>query len=200
VVVRHVLIVYSTTEGQTRRIAAFAADAAIAVGSGATLLPVEEAVIGPDGELPGGGRADCVLVAAAIHVGRHSPSVLRFVQRHAAVLRELPTAFLSVSMSAAAARTRSEAERYVDSFLNEARWQPTLRGTVAGALRFEEYGLLKRLLMKRVVKIRGLDVDTTRNHEFTNWNDVRDFTLSLLSLPTEPTPPAASSTGLHLGL
>jgi menaquinone-dependent protoporphyrinogen oxidase len=196
VAVRHVLIVYSTTEGQTRRIAAFAADVAEAAGSGATLLPVEEAVMGPNGALPGGGRADAVLVAAAIHVGRHSPSVLRFVQRHAAELRNLPTAFLSVSMSAAAAATRSEAERYVESFLNDAHWQPSLRGTVAGALRFEEYGLLKRLLVKRVVKSRGLDVDTTRNHEFTNWNDVRDVTLSLLSLPTKP-PSAASSEGLH---
>lgn len=182
---KHALIVYSTTEGQTRRIAEYAAGVISEGGCSTSVLPVEDAVLGPRRELPDGSRADGVLLAASIHVGRHSRSVLQFVQRHAPVLEDLPTAFLSVSMSAATPEGAPEAEAYVARFLGEADWQPDMKATAGGALRFEEYGFFKKLLMKRIVKVRGLVVDTSHNHEFTDWDEIRRFTEAFVAMCDE---------------
>jgi menaquinone-dependent protoporphyrinogen oxidase len=182
---KHILIVYSTTEGQTRRIAEFMAGVVREAGLSATMQPVEVAAVSEDGMAADGERADGVLIAASIHVGRHSQAMLRFVQRHAAVLADLPTAFLSVSLSAASEATLAEAEGYVDAFLTDAAWQPTVSGTAGGALLFEEYGFFKRLLLRRIVKSRGLDIDTSQNHEFTDWNEVRRFVEAFLRMGAE---------------
>ena len=46
-------------------------------------------------------------------------------------------------------------------------------GIFAGALRYTQYGLIKRHFMKRISKDRvSADTDTSRDYEYTNWNDV----------------------------
>ena len=47
--------------------------------------------------------------------------------------------------------------------------------TVAGALPYTKYGWLKKWIMRRIVAKAGGDTDTTRDYEYTDWNDVREF-------------------------
>ena len=42
-----------------------------------------------------------------------------------------------------------------------------LAATFAGALRYRDYGLLKRLMMKWIARQEGGDTDTSRNYEYT---------------------------------
>ena len=42
-------------------------------------------------------------------------------------------------------------------------------------MRYTHYGWLKRLMMKRIVGKAGGSTDTTRDHEYTDWNDLRNF-------------------------
>ena len=88
------LIVYGTGEGHTRRvaerIAAIARDHAhIAYVHDAALHPAIDVV------------CDAVIVAASVHQARHQPAVAHFARQHRDALRELPTAFFSVSLTAA---------------------------------------------------------------------------------------------------
>jgi menaquinone-dependent protoporphyrinogen oxidase len=46
---------------------------------------------------------------------------------------------------------------------------------VAGALLYTQYGWLTRWFMKRIVTKAGGDTDTTRDYEYTDWNDLRTF-------------------------
>ncbi|HSJ13546.1 MAG TPA: hypothetical protein VK939_03970, partial [Longimicrobiales bacterium] len=55
-----------------------------------------------------------------------------------------------------------------------------LRDVVGGALRYSEYGVLKRLMMKHIARSHGLSGDTSRDHELTDWDRVRSFTRRLL--------------------
>ncbi len=46
---------------------------------------------------------------------------------------------------------------------------------VAGAVPYTQYNWLKKWVMKRVVAKAGGDTDTTRDYEYTDWDDLRAF-------------------------
>jgi menaquinone-dependent protoporphyrinogen oxidase len=45
----------------------------------------------------------------------------------------------------------------------------------AGALLYTHYNFFIRWMMKRIVATAGGDTDTSRDYEYTDWNDVRAF-------------------------
>jgi menaquinone-dependent protoporphyrinogen oxidase len=169
-----ILVVYGTMEGQTRKVSEFAAERMRDQGHEVDVQPVE--AVTPAQTL----GIDAVLLAASIHVGRHKPAVHQFVRDHHGLLAATPSAFLSVSLSAADERHQSDALSYLDGFLAETGWDPALREVVGGALRFTEYGMLKRLMMKHIARSHGLSVDTSHDHELTDWERVRRFTRAFL--------------------
>lgn len=169
-----ILVVYGTMEGQTHKVAEFIADSIRAQGHEVDVIAVE--AVTPF-QLQ---HVDAVLLAASIHVGRHKPAVHAFVSDNLALLDGTPSAFLSVSLSAANERGHGDALSYLDAFLAETGWKPALREVVGGALRYSEYGMLKRLMMRHIARSHGLSVDTSRDHELTDWERVRAFTSSFL--------------------
>jgi len=171
-----ILIIYSTSEGQTLKIAERMANLIQETGREARLTPVEGAWQHSFFPAP-----DAVIVAASIHIGKHSADVTSFVKKHRAQLSGLPSAFVSVSMSASAAEKRAAAEGYVDDFLAETGWQPAVRGVVGGALRYSQYGVVKRAMIRHIARKEGLPTDTSRDHEFTDWNAVRALVCELLA-------------------
>jgi menaquinone-dependent protoporphyrinogen oxidase len=168
------LIIYSTTEGQTRKIAEFMATQLREAGQAARLTPVEGAWQHSFFPVP-----DAVIVAAAIHMGEHDAAVTQFVSEHRVQLDALPSAFVSVSLSVATEETRLTAEGYLKAFLEKTGWQPSVAGVVSGALRYSEYGLFKRIAIRQIARKHGLPTDTSRDYEYTDWAAVRALTLDL---------------------
>jgi menaquinone-dependent protoporphyrinogen oxidase len=166
----NLLIVNGTTEGQTRKIAARMAAIACELGHAAILM---DAAAGP--ERAPRGKYDAVIVAASVHRGRHQAPVARFVRGFLPEMRRLPTAFFSVSLSAAGRepRQREAARRCADAFLRETGWRPEMVRLVAGALAYTRYGFLTRWMMKRIALREGGDTDTSRDHEYTDWEQLR---------------------------
>lgn len=137
-----ILVVYTTREGQTRRIAEHVAANLKQQGLSVNLL---EGRYVPAGLSLGGYSA--VILAASVHRGKHESEMVRFVRDRRTELQQLPTALLSVSLSQAGAQDtsappdrRSQAAADVKSmltaFLAETRWHPTLAVPVAGALMY----------------------------------------------------------------
>jgi menaquinone-dependent protoporphyrinogen oxidase len=167
-----VLIVYGTTDGQTRKIAATLsgileyqgvhADVCHAKGLSESVRPRD---------------FDGVIVAASIHAGGYQRSVKRWVSAHAAELNRCPSAFLSVCLGIL--EQKAEAQREVHAiaqrFLDAFGWHPTITKPVAGALLYTRYNLVKRWIMKRIVAKGGGDTDTSRDYEYTDWDDLRVF-------------------------
>ena len=77
-------------------------------------------------------------------------------------------------------------------FLTSARWQPTVTTTVAGALPYTKYNWLKRWVMRRIVAKAKGDTDTSRDYEYTDWNQVRGFAREFLQLVRRARPLAAA--------
>jgi len=149
------LVVYGTTEGQTRKIAEFIANALKAGGRV--------------------GRLDqgCALV----HQLRYQASLLHFVKDNAAWLAGIPAAFVGVSLTAALEddESRRELEGLAEAFFRETGWTPAITRHVAGALRYTQYDYFKRLVMKLIARHQGGDTDTSRDHEYTDWDELTRF-------------------------
>lgn len=118
---------------------------------------------------------DAAVIAGSVHFGRHAGTLRRFVARKLARLSSIPTAFVSVSGSAAALNGRAEAEKYIDDFIRVTGWRPDLRLSVAGAVLYTKYGPITRLMMKFASRTAGRDTDTTRDYVYTNWSEVDQF-------------------------
>jgi len=171
-----VLVYYGTTEGQTEKVATRIADVLADRDFEIDLLNGKEV---PDGFTLDG--YDGAVVGASVHVGKHQEYVVEFVNRHRDALAELPSAFFSVSLTASVEdeEERELAEEVIEEFLVDTGWHPNLTAAVPGAVQYSKYGLIKRFVMKRISKRAGKDTDTSRDHEYTDWEDVEDFAESI---------------------
>ena len=163
-------VFYATTEGQTRRIAerlvAYFRD------KGFTSRAID--VAGPDAGDVKWRHAQAVVVGASLHAHRHQRSARAFVSKHVPDLNALPSIFFSVSLAAASesADERNEAARIAREFVDAAEWHADAIVSLAGRLAYTKYGWLTRLIMKRIARRHGQVTDTTRDYEFTDWDEV----------------------------
>ena len=86
-------------------------------------------------------------------------------------------------MSAASSDEHGQAEtrRYVEELVRNTGWQPKSAATFAGALSYTKYGWLTRLVMKLIARAAHHATDTSRDHEYTDWNQVDRFALEFLT-------------------
>ena len=151
-----VLILYATREGHTHRVADRLAGTVRSHGLSADTI---DAAHVPEGfDLGDYGAA---IVCASIHGGKHEREVLKFVKCHVLELHEIPSAFVSVSLSEAGAedtgapperraKAAADVQKMIEVFLKETGWRPTLIRAVAGALLYTKYSFLLLFVMKRI--------------------------------------------------
>lgn len=84
------------------------------------------------------------------------------------------------------APTRRRRGRSHERFLAETGWRPARSASLAGALLYSRYGILKRLLMRLIVWREGGDTDASRDYEYTDWEAVEAFVRSFLDEVLEP--------------
>jgi len=181
-----ILALYGTAYGQTERIVRRIADRLQQHG-----LEVQTC---RGDALPEGLRIsafDAVLVGASVISGKHQSYVRDFVRRHAARLNQIPSAFVSVSGAAGSPlpAKQAEAQGYLDEFLRETTWHPTVTAAFGGTLAYTKYGFLLRWIIKRIAKQSGGPTDTTRDHELTDWEAVDRFAERLEGIVLQPAAP-----------
>ncbi|MSO98811.1 MAG: protoporphyrinogen oxidase [Rhodospirillaceae bacterium] len=136
----NILILYGTTEGQTRKIAQFMHDRLDDADHRVTLIDAAAA----HGSLDP--RAfDVVFIAASLHMERYQPAVTGFVHRHANGLSHVKAAFVSVSLAAAGhdEEDKTGLQKCVAEFARTTGWTPKTVLHVAGAFRFAQYDFFK---------------------------------------------------------
>ncbi len=172
---------YATREGQTQRIAEHV---------GADLrnrgLIVDIRNVKDSGEPIDPSCYQAAVLAASVHAGRHEEEMVAFVKKNRGILEQMPTAFLSVTLSEAGVErpdvTPEERKNFadgvrmvIDKFLQDTGWHPTQVQAVAGALRYSKYNPLVRFIMKRIARKAGASTDTSTDHEYTNWVGLDEF-------------------------
>jgi len=165
-----ILIAYGSTEGQTRKIAQGIAEHLH--NRQADVEVVDCSDLNTDFDIA---PFDAAIIAASVHQLQHQADVVDFVVKHRSWLEDKPTAFVSVSLSAAFDEDKAEAQLYIDQFIDETGWQPQLTASVAGALRYKEYDFMRLWTMRYMAGAKGAPTDTSKDHEFTDWVQLYGF-------------------------
>ena len=192
-----VLVAYGTRYGQTAKIATRIAGLLKHAGC--------EVTLGEASDLGGWPRLDGfdgAIVGASVIAGRHQRAVRRFVVRHREALDGMPSAFFSVSGSAGNAdpSVQRVGHEQAERFLIETHWHPWATATFGGALSYTRYSPLVRWMVRRMAARDGGPVDTTRDHELTDWDAVSRFasTFAASILPATPAAPARAAAARQL--
>jgi len=165
----NVLIIYGTTEGQTRKISEWTATHIRGRGYRAELHDSAAPVFNLDLE-----TYDAFIIAASVHQERHQETVINFVAAHLEALDAKPSAFISVSLSAVLEGGGMEAQKYVDRLVTMTGWKPRMTLLLGGALRFTEYDYFQEQIVKFIV-MKGGATSTGRDSEFTDWDALANF-------------------------
>jgi len=166
----NVLIVYGTTEGQTRKIAEWTASHVRQRGHDAELRDSASVESGAALE-----RFDAFIVVASVHQDYHQETVRDFVTAHRQILDAKPSAFISVSLSAVLEGAQPEAQRYAETFLSATGWRPAKTLLLGGALRYTDYDYFQEQIVRFIVTKGGAPGRGREDREFTDWNELAAF-------------------------
>lgn len=187
----HILVLYSSHDGQTRRIAARVAEVLGHAGHDAELCSADAPDVGREI-----GASDGVVVGAAVRYGHFAPRLQSLVRQRRNLLTALPNAFFAVCLSAGGPGAKPALARsYVDKFIRRTGWQAEDVAIFAGALRYRMYNPLIRLLMRLIVGHAGGDTDTSRDYEYTDWQAVDRFAAQFAARFAPPAPGRSGKDG-----
>jgi menaquinone-dependent protoporphyrinogen oxidase len=177
-----ILVLYSTSEGQTAKIAR-----AIAMRLRFDDIVADVVKAGTNDPRPS--NYDGIIVAGSLHTGGYQKPIASWLRAHVSELGGRPTAFVSVCLAVLSKqeKARDEARAIPRRFVDGLGWRPTVIKVVAGALPYTKYNIFTRWIMKRIVSGAGGDTDTSRDYEYTDWNDLSDFADRFAALVTSAT-------------
>ena len=180
-----VLVLFGTTDGHTAKVAKAVSNTLRAEGAHVDVVQARSG--GPD---PNPEDYTAVIIAASIHTGGYQRAVARWARAHATALRGRPTAFLSVCLGVLERTPAADAElaHIMEGLFATTGWQPSIRRVIAGALPYTRYSWIKRLVIRRIVRNAYGYTDPSRDYEYTDWNDVRDFSRMFVRLAREVEP------------
>jgi menaquinone-dependent protoporphyrinogen oxidase len=181
------LVLYATREGQTAKVAERLAEHLRAGGAEVSLVDAANTLTTDALELE---RFDRLVFGAFMHAGGLEKELVSFVNGRAEEIGRRARSLFVVLLSAAA---KDPALR--EEWLGDARRkiEEQLRVTftriemIAGALRYSRYPLPLRWMMRRIARKAGGDTDTSRDYEYTDWEQVRRYAQALLDDGGEPT-------------
>jgi menaquinone-dependent protoporphyrinogen oxidase len=166
-----ILVLFSTTEGHTRKLAQFVAARLRGCGHKPELSDAA------DLDLPDAARFDAALFLASVHLGRYQRSFIEFVRKYHDALNLMPSAFISVSLSAAGDNPSDLAgiRECVDRLERETLWHPGAVHHAGGAMRFSAYGFFTKLAIGYIARRRGKSVQTSEDYDLTDYVALEAF-------------------------
>ena len=165
------LILYSSCNGQTKKIAEFMAQY---LEGEVVVSPLTEEL-----DLP---FFDRVIIGASIRYGHFNKQLYHFVERHHELLNAKSAVFFGVNLTARKeGKDTPEGNAYVRKFLQRIKWTPEKVGVFAGALLYPRYKWIDRVMIQLIMKITNGETDTTKEIEYTDWGKVKTFAESLNS-------------------
>ena len=179
---KSVLIAYATREGQTEKIARQLAQHFRDAGAATTIINAADAEATASADLDG---FDLVVFGASMHAGGLEKELIRYMAVNKEQIERMKRSFFLVLLSAATkdqdlrARSLEEARRNM-----EARLPIPFPDTemIAGALMYSRYSPPVKWIMKRIARKSGGDTDTSKDYEYTDWEQVERYAQRLLSI------------------
>src|SRR6266702_2361830 len=125
----NILIIYSTTDGQTRKICLRLQQGIEQQEHQVTLADIQDA---PQIDLT---AFDKIVIGASIRYGKHIPQIVYFIEKNSLLLESKPNAFFSVNVVARKPEKRMpEHNPYLQKFLKRISWHPRQLAVFAGKI------------------------------------------------------------------
>ncbi len=165
-----ILIVYSTTDGHTRKICQHLQRVIERHGNQVSLADIKDINTYRLSDF------DKIVLGASIRYGKHGPDVYAFIRHNQALLESKPSAFFSVNVVARKPDKRqADTNPYVRKFLRQISWRPKDLAVFAGKIDYLRYSLWDRNIIRLIMWITKGPTDPTTNIEFTDWVQVEEF-------------------------
>ncbi|MBS9783547.1 MAG: menaquinone-dependent protoporphyrinogen IX dehydrogenase [Pasteurella sp.] len=163
------LILYVTTDGQTKKIAQHIANE----------IEGETRLVSLKNEQVSAQKledADKIIIGASVRYGHFNPILKNFVQQHYEILNQKKSAFFSINLTARKEdKNTPETNVYTRKFLERISWRPAYTAVFAGKLNYPQYTWYDRAIIRFIMKLTGGETDTTKVIEYTDWQKVTEF-------------------------
>jgi len=121
-------------------------------------------------------EAEKILIGASIRYGDHSKELYNFIKSHKNIIEGKENAFFSVNAVARKPeKNKPETNPYIKKFLKRTGWMPNEIGVFAGKIDYPKYNFLDKHMIRLIMWITKGPTDLEKTYEFTNWNDVDEF-------------------------
>jgi len=168
--VAKILIIYSSTLGQTRKIGDRLGQEIEQKGHQVTLVSIEDE---SQVDLQ---TFDKIVIGASIHYGKHSSKIIGFIDRNKLLLDSKPNAFFSVNIVARNPDKNQPGNNpYLRKFLKQIAWNPRELAVFAGKLEYPKYSFFDRLMIRLIMFITKGPTDPNTVIEYTDWEQVEAF-------------------------
>ena len=170
------LIIYSSTDGQTKKICEKIIEN-LSSANKFKLISLDEALYF---NLE---KCEKIIIGASIRYGRHNKKVLDFIIKNKNILDLKKTAFFSVNVVARKEeKSTPETNPYVLNFLKKTNWKPNKLSVFAGKVDYPNYNFFNKIVIRFIMMITKGPTDINNSYEFTNWENVRKFAKELEKL------------------
>ena len=117
-----------------------------------------------------------IIIGASIRYGKHNPQLFNFINKNQDILNRLNTAFFSVNVVARKpAKNTPLTNPYMIKFLKKILWKPTKVAVFAGKVDYPSYKLVDKYMIRFIMWLTNGPTDVSKSYEFTNWNEVSKF-------------------------
>jgi menaquinone-dependent protoporphyrinogen oxidase len=165
-----ILILYSTTDGHTRKISQRLQQVIEQQNHQVKVVSINDEA---DVDLT---LFDKIVVGASIRYGKHSPHTYQFIKKNQLILESKPNAFFSVNVVARKPeKCQPDTNPYLKKFLKQIAWKPKQLAVFAGKLDYPKYSFWDRSIIRFIMWITKGPTDPKTVKEFTNWQQVEAF-------------------------
>jgi menaquinone-dependent protoporphyrinogen oxidase len=179
---KRVLILYATREGQTEKVATYLAKYLQQTDEEVQCLNARDAVALASLEL---NTFDLLVFGASMHAGGLERELLKFINSNVETIERKARSFFLVLLSAATRDPALREKWLADASLKmseqlDVKFENT--EMIAGALAYSKYPLPLKWMMKRIAEKAGEGTDTSRDYEYTDWEQVERYAQKLSNL------------------
>jgi menaquinone-dependent protoporphyrinogen oxidase len=165
-----ILILYSTTDGHTRKISQRLQRILEERAHEVSLVSITDE---PGIDLR---PFDRIAIGASIRYGRHSRQMIDFINCNVQALETKPSAFFSVNLVARKpGKSQPATNPYLKKLLKRIDWKPKNLAVFAGKLDYPRYNTLDRMIIRLIMWITRGPTDPKTAVEFTDWSQVDAF-------------------------
>ena len=167
------LIIYSTTDGQTLEICN-KIFSKLNVSESSQVIHISKAE-GLDLN-----QFDKIIIGASIRYGKHKPELYEFIKKNVACLEAKENAFFSVNVVARKpVKNMPETNPYMQKFLELSPWIPKKLAVFAGKIDYPKYKFVDKHMIRLIMWITKGPTDIKNTYEFTDWDQVDEFSKQL---------------------